>query len=281
AAEGRILPHETTVVEREERLAAYLDHVGAASSPVVVATRFPTELRRLVAEATAATPTVSVRSADGVRQTVWAPPAALRERIVAALGEVERAYLVDGHHRIAAAMRVAAADPSRRRFLAAVFPLDELRNLAHHRALLSLGSSRSDELVAELERRFDAVGVDDVGAAVPGRPGEVGVVTRAGMCRFALPTGTGTDPERLARAVLADVVGIEDERTDPRVVHVPGVVAPDELAAAVAEGRLAAVFLLHPLPLEAFVEAAEAGRRLPPKSTWFSPKPRSGLFLAD
>ncbi|HHC07957.1 MAG TPA: DUF1015 family protein, partial [Actinobacteria bacterium] len=152
AAEGRILPHETTVVEREERLAAYLDHVGAASSPVVVAARFPAELGRLVAEATDATPAVSARAADGVRQTVWAPPAELRERIVAALGEVERAYLVDGHHRIAAATRVAAADPSRRRFLAAVFPLDELRNLAHHRALRSLGSSRPDELVAELER---------------------------------------------------------------------------------------------------------------------------------
>jgi uncharacterized protein (DUF1015 family) len=221
----------------------------------------------------------------------------VERRLVEAFAGIDRLYVADGHHRSAAAVRLAA----KRRglpagetgdvdgFLAVVFPAADLTVLPYYRIVTDLATPDGsnlppDELVARLGEGFDVWPAS--GPVQPDDRLTVGLRTPAGWFRLHLrgPVPLEGSIEGLAVSllqdrVLAPVLGITDPRRDPRLDFVGGPEGLDALDEAVASGRAAAAFALAPTPLADLVTVSDRGEVMPPKSTWFFPKPASGLLI--
>ncbi|CAN5248910.1 DUF1015 family protein [soil metagenome] len=257
---GAIRPHEATRPGRVDDLIDYLETVGSGSSPVGLAYRRDPAIDLAIARITARQPAIDVTFEDGDRQRVWR--ASQDEELMAALAEIDSAYIIDGHHRVAATV-ARGRDPSTPagRFLAVAFPADSLAVFPFH--------------------RWVDVPIDEIGAQ-PGplkpAPGQAVAVTKAGEWSFDLhPAADESDVSALARGMLA-ALGIADERTDPRLRFLPGFPDDEALRKLVAnEGGVG--FILAPGTIDEVLAVSDRGEFMPPKATFFSPKPRSGLFL--
>ena len=266
---GTIRPHEHTRPGRVADLSHYLESVGYGSSPVGLTYRRQPEIDAIVSLLTEHAPDLDVTLEDGDRNVAWIvenPEA--QDGLMAAFADVRAAYIIDGHHRVAATVqRDAEPDSPAGRFLAVAFPDDDLIVYPFHRwidgELMRPGPPPEESGPTSLE---------------PG-PGEAVVVTRAGEWAIDLGTGPGEeDVSALARTVLGPRMGVVDERTDPRLAFVPGFPDASGLRAMVA-GRGGVGFILHPATVEAVMAVSDSGGAMPPKATFFAPKPRSGLFL--
>jgi len=289
AVEGRVRPHETTRVEKEDRMARHLSVVKATSSPVALTHRPDRRISGLISAVVERRPALDMTATEeGLRQRVWkvegpGEVAALRE----AFAGVPIAYVTDGHHRIAAATRLARVDPGRGRFLAVFFPAGELRIIAFHRVLRDLGDHTPAAVEEGLRRRFRVEEAPTPDAALPRRHGELGILLPGRRLRIVdlVPPGAAPldawDVVALQHRVLEPVFGVADPRTDPRLDYVPGVEPVERIAARVEAGAIHAAFLVHPMTVEDMMAASDRGLTLPPKSTWFAPKPRSGVFLME
>jgi uncharacterized protein (DUF1015 family) len=283
---GRILPHEHTQADREEQLATHLQATGVMSNPVGLAHPADDRLRALRLQATAGTPRMRF-TAGGVEHTIWTTEdPELVADIQSAARALDRLYITDGHHRFAAAARVAARSAARGNpdapdqwVLAALFPADELRILPFHRAVLRPHGVPSDELLASLA---DHVTV----RALPG-PMEPERVHRYVAYLdgrwYGLSTITDTDGPLdsldvavLQDQILAPVFGVTQPRIDPRLRYVAG--GPAELRTR-CDHEHAVGFVVRATTMDQLMAVADAGLVMPPKSTRFDPKPRAGLFL--
>ena len=287
--EGGVRAHEHTRVVKEAELARHLAHLGMHSSPVGLGYRAHADIDELVLRLTQATADLDFVTSDGLIQQVWAitDPDDVGG-LQAAFASVASTYIIDGHHRVAAASRIDGGGS----FLAALIPDHELRLLAYHRMV-------AGPLPEDLSRRLGRLGSHYRVVANPEGPqrrrtagppaseggGSVPLLAfdlyAAGRWYALLRQGPRDD--RLAAAVadeelLGPLFDIVDPRRDPRLAYVAGQREPDEIAAlAQAEGGAA---LLLPAPSVADVfEQVDRGQTLPPKSTWFEPKLRSGIFV--
>jgi uncharacterized protein (DUF1015 family) len=255
-----VKPHEATRPDRVADLADYLTTVGYGSSPVGLAYRRHRGVDSSIARISSREPDLDVTLDDGDRFRVWR--AAQDQELMEALSEVGTAYIIDGHHRVAATVeRGEDPDYPSGRFLAVAFPSDSLRVYPFH--------------------RWADVPIDEIGAQ-PGplgaEPGRAVAVTRAGEWTIDLGTRTGeADVSALARGILTDL-GVVDERTDPRLRFLPGYPDDHRLRELVAD-QGGVGFLLAAGSVAEIIAASDRGEFMPPKATFFSPKPRSGLFL--
>jgi uncharacterized protein (DUF1015 family) len=266
---GLIRPHEHTRPRRVADLSDYLRSVGYGSSPVGLTYRRQPEIDAIVSLLTEHEPDLDVTFEDGDRNTVWVVENhEARDGLMAAFADVPAAYIIDGHHRVAATVQ-RDADPHSpaSRFLAVAFPDDDLMVYPFHRWI-----------DGDLPGPGPAGGTAEAVVLDP-RPGQAVVVTRAGEWIIDLDTGPGEeDVSALARTVLGPRLGVADERTDPRIAFVPGFPDATGLRATVAR-RGGVGFILHPASVEAVMAVSDGGGSMPPKATFFAPKPRSGLFL--
>ncbi len=285
--EGWVKVHELTRRGQEDRLVEYMQVVRANFLPLFLVHRPVAAVDEAVAEAVAAPPLVDLDAGDELRITVWVvdDPAAVA-RMREALALVDELYVADGHHRAAAASRFAAAqraaypdagdDEPWQRVLAVLFPSNQLRIHAYHRCVADLGGATPDGLVA-------ALGAVEVGDGLPRAPGEVGMRLEGRWYRVALPESSGPgvaglDVELLQEHVLGPLLGVDDPRTDPRLEFVPGTRGVEELE-RLCERGYAVAFALHPIGVDELLAVADRGEVMPPKSTWFAPKLRSGLVV--
>ena len=285
-----IKKHERTRPDKEDDRVQHVLATRTHAEPVLLAYRGRPEIDALVARDTAAPPLYDFTAADGVRHTVWraGDPAAL----AAAFAPVPALYVADGHHRCAAASRAAAelrsrgaGDGEHEHFLAVVFPADQLAILPYNRVVHDLAGQTPEQLLARLR---------EVAEVRPGGP------RPAGRGRFAMylagdwfevvaPAGRLADPDPVASLdaailqalVLEPLLGIADPRTSERIEFVGGIRGSDELARRVERRGGGVAFALHPVGLDQLMAVADAGGVLPPKSTWFEPKLRSGLAVHE
>jgi len=284
-AAGRILRHEHTRPEKVEDRVRLNAAIGAHPGPVFLCHRPDARIRGLLAEIAAAPPAVEFPAADGVEHALWVVAGARdRERLESALAALPAAYIADGHHRAEAASRLAAARGGA--FLAGLFSADELRVLGYHRVVRDLGGLDQDEFLRRVAGAFEIAAVRP--GPIPGGPGRFGMYLAGGwrelIPRDGHPGGSGDPVERLDVSVLSDrllgpVLGIRDLRTDRRIDFVGGGKGAAALESAVQEGRAAIAFALHPTSVDDVMSVADAGRVMPPKSTWFEPKLRSGMVV--
>jgi uncharacterized protein (DUF1015 family) len=284
--EGRVLPHEAVRDEKAERFTAHLRTVRAASTPALITHRGSDRLDRLARRIShGADPLIAVAAPDGSHHRVWVSrdPEHIME-LAEGGEELGNLYVADGHHRIAAAARVAAErGRGGRSILGLLIPPGELTLRPFHRTVELEGRS-PDDVIGAIGKgsTVEEVSSDD---ARPEQPGEFGMhlggswyrVRPAGGERADDPVGR-LDAMALQEEVLAPVLGVDDPTTDPRLEFVPDPEGLAELERRCADGN-AVAFVLHPAPIDAVMDVAEARRTMPPKSTWFQPKLPSGLFL--
>jgi uncharacterized protein (DUF1015 family) len=260
----RVLRHEKTRVKREEEILRYLETVGFECLPVSLTYRSTPDIARAVAEATVQAPIVDLTLSDGSHHLVWPVMGKAAHELTAMFDEVDRSYITDGHHRTAAAKRHSGADGGA--FLAVAFPDDDVHVFPYHRwidADLPAGHGLNMAPAEELSPPA----------------GYATVLTAEGSWLLYLDPQAGEDDTlALARVVFRDVFGVADTRTDPRLKFVPGsegVGAVEELVARKGGTGL----ILHGTTIERIMKVADEGGVMPAKSTWFEPKPRSGIFI--
>ncbi len=288
--DGQIKRHELTRADKEDDRTRHIDALNANDEPVFLTYRAQTTLDTLVEELTAVEPEVDFESDDGVRHTLWRAVGQNAARLASALAGVGTLYIADGHHRSAAAARVqelrrAQGRPGgdSERFLVVAFPHDQMQILPYHRVVRDLGGLDAETFVASVQERFDVTPAD---RAEPEGRHAFGMYLGGRWWRLRARPGSwrktptaSLDVAILQENLLRPILGIEDPRRDPRIGFVGGIRGTAELAARVDRGEDRVAFALWPTSLEELMAISDAGDVMPPKSTWFEPKLRSGLFL--
>jgi uncharacterized protein (DUF1015 family) len=287
-----IRKHEKTRPDKEDDRTRHVLTLRANAEPVFLTYRGRPEIEALTAPLLATPPLYDFTAPDGVRHTAWriTDPGPFLE----AFRGVPHAYVADGHHRSASAWRAGRelrnapvqhrGDGEYNWFLAVLFPAEQLRILPYNRVVRDLGNLEPSDVLARLSRLGHLVPTDE---PAPTRPASFGIFVKNAWYRLDLDEATidRTDPigsldvSLLQERVLGPILGIGDPRTDKRIDFVGGIRGTAELERRVRSGEMAIAFSLYPTTLDQLMAVSDTGQIMPPKSTWFEPKLRSGLFV--
>jgi len=291
---GRILKHELTRPEKEDDRVRQIDALNAQTGPVFLTYRHVPAVDGIVRQAIAGDPEVDVTADDGVRHSLWVVRNQDQlQAISAAFEAMDRLYIADGHHRSAAASRVAAmrrkANPAHtgeeayNYFLSVIFPDDQMQIMDYNRVVRDLNGLTGEEFLARIGHGFDVT--PSASPAKPSGRGEFGMYLNGHWYRLRIhdsriPAGDPVarlDVSLLAANLIDPILGISDPRRDKRIDFVGGIRGLGELERRVASGEMAVAFALFPTSMEELMGVSEAGQIMPPKSTWFEPKLADGL----
>jgi len=291
---GRIKKHEFTRPAKEDDRVRQIDALSAQTGPVFLVYRANAVVDGILADVARAAPDMDVMADDGVRHSLWVIRDAGRiERVSAAFGTMDSLYVADGHHRSAAASRVAVSrkaanpvhtgDEAYNYFLSVIFPHNQMQILPYNRVIRDLNGMGVNAFLAGVAGSFDLELADE--AVQPDRAGCFGMYLAGSW--YALTIRSELIPEsdpvaRLDVSLLADnliepLLGISDPRTDARIDFVGGIRGLAELEKRVDSGEMAVAFSLFPTAMEALMAVADSGEVMPPKSTWFEPKLADGV----
>ena len=285
---NRIRKHEFTRPDKEDDRVRQVEALSAQTGPVLLAYPDSPDADALIAGWTTAHDPVADVTSDGVRHTLWLiDDAATIAALSATFDAMPNLYIADGHHRSAAASRVAASRRGQSAgagyFLSVIFPAHQMRIMDYNRVVRDLNGLSVADFLAEVGQRF---AVSAAGSAVhPEKPGVVGMYLAGNWYRLEIdpnliPAG---DPVRrldvslLSDHLLAPVLGIGDLRRDKRIDFVGGIRGLSELERRVASGEMAVAFAMHATQMSDLMAVADSGQVMPPKSTWFEPKLADGL----
>ena len=291
-----IRKHELTRKDKEDDRTRHVLSTNAQTGPIFLTYRARPELDALVQSVCAGGPVYDFDADDGVHHAVWTiQDAGICSRIAGLFREIPALYVADGHHRSAAAARAAAqrrmANPHHtgteeyNYFLAVIFPHNQLHILDYNRTVRDLNGMRPDEFMERVRENFDIL--ESISEVAPERKGSFGLYIKGNWytlnAKKHLRTPTdpvdGLDVSILQNHILKPLLGIEDPRTDKRIDFVGGIRGLAELRRRVDSGMMAVAFSLHPTSIEELLAIADAGKIMPPKSTWFEPKLRDGLLI--
>ena len=291
---NRIRKHEFTQPDKENDRVRQIEALNAQTGPVLLAYPDAPEIDDILARCSAGAPDADATADDGIRHTLWVVrDAEVQARLTLAFDALPALYIADGHHRSAAASRVAAArrsaDPRHtgeenyNYFLTVIFPYRQLQILAYNRVVADLNGMDAGAFLARLRENF-AVEKNPAPAKLA-NPAEFGLYFAGQWYRLALhreliPVGDPVarlDVSLLSDRLLGPVLGITDLRGDNRIEYVGGIRGLAELERRVNSGEMAAAFALHPTRMEDLMAVAETGEVMPTKSTWFEPKLADGL----
>ena len=284
---NRIRRHEFTRPDKEDDRVRQIEALGAQTGPVLLAYRSRPEVDALLESITAAVPDYELVADDGIGHSLWVVrDSGQLDAISAAFDAMDALYIADGHHRSAAASRVAAAraaaSDSAGYFLAVIFPHSQMQILDYNRVIRDLNGMTPEVYLAGLVKRFTVTPVDS--ACRPQRPGEFGMYLGGQWyCLQIRPERIPDDPvgrldvSLLAENLLEPLLGITDPRRDRRIDFVGGIRGLAELERRVDSGGMQVAFALYPTRMEDLMAVADAGSVMPPKSTWFEPKLADGL----
>jgi uncharacterized protein (DUF1015 family) len=284
-----IKKHEKTRKDKEDDRTRLIDTIGANTGPVFLTYRDEAAVTALVNAKTQEKPLHDFTAPDGIQHTVWR--VAGGEEWIKAFGKVPVTYIADGHHRAASAARVARLRRERNPkhtgledynwFLCVLFPASELKILPYNRIVLDLNGRTPADFLAQVKEKF---GLTENAAPTPTAVGDVSMYFGGKWYGLKCRAASNADPvSRLDVSVLQDkllapLLGIDDPRTSKRVDFVGGIRGTAELTKRVdADGGVA--FSMYPTTVAQLMEIADAGQIMPPKSTWFEPKLRSGFFI--
>ena len=283
---GIIKKHELTRPAKEDDRVRHIEALESQTGPVFLAYRAQAAIDEYVAKKTTGYPEVDFTAADGVQHSSWsiadADDIAFIESQFAA---IDALYIADGHHRSAAASRVNAARSGAGNsgtFLSVIFPHDQIQVLPYNRAVHDLNGHTPEDFLKALDEVFEIEASDgqcmasrEIGLYLEGK--WHGLTFRETHRQADSAAGT-LDVALLQDHVLSPLLGIEDPRTSSRIDFVGGIRGTAELERLVQEGRADCAFSLYPTSVSELMAIADAGELMPPKSTWFEPKLRDGMF---
>jgi uncharacterized protein (DUF1015 family) len=283
-----IKKHEKTRADKEDDRVRHIDALSAHDEPVFLTYRAAAEIDAAIEEVKKAVPEYDLVTADGVSHRLWVVPAASGAAIARLFRSVPALYVADGHHRSAAASRVHAARRGRPgehgSFLAVVFPHDQMQILAYNRLVRDRQRRSPEALLAALRQVMD---LEPAATPAPEASLSFGAYLGGRWWRARVRPGSFDSRDPVASLdcsiaqdqLLAPLFGIEDPRTSKDVDFVGGIRGAGELERRVKEEGWSLALHLFPTRIEQLLAVSDAGKLMPPKSTWFEPKLRSGLFV--
>jgi uncharacterized protein (DUF1015 family) len=284
--------HEKTRRDKEDDRTRHVKMLKANTGPVFLAYRDVAVIDGIVAAVERQKPLYDFVAPDGIAHTVWRVDGEQAAKLVAEFGKVPLCYIADGHHRAAAAARagielrganaVHTGEEEYNWFLAVLFPAGQLQILPYNRLVADLKGMTESTFLDAVRKKFS------VSAGSPARPPAAHHVSMYlggkwyGLS-WKIPKGadpvSALDVSYLQENLLAPLLGIKDPRTDKRIEFVGGIRGTEELQKKVDSGKAAVAFSMYPVAVEQVMAIADAGSIMPPKSTWFEPKLRSGLLI--
>jgi len=291
---NRIRKHEHTQTDKENDRVRQIEALNAQTGPVLLAYPSAQEIDDILARCSAGAPEADATGDDGIRHSLWGVrDTAVQAHLTRTFDALRALYIADGHHRSAAASRVAAArraanarhtgEESYNYFLVVIFPHHQTRILAYNRVVADLNGMDAGTFLARVREYFS---VEAAPAPVaPAKRAEFGLYLagkwyRLELRRERIPVDDPVarlDASLLADHLLGPVLGIRDLRRDKRIDYVGGSRGLPELEKRVNSGEMAAAFALYPTSMEDLMAVAEAGQVMPTKSTWFAPKLADGM----
>jgi uncharacterized protein (DUF1015 family) len=291
---NRIRKHEFTQPQKEDDRVRQITALNAQTGPVLLAYKSSNAVKSILDDVTCSAPVYDLVADDGIGHTVWIIDDQVQiDKLTTAIDAMEALYIADGHHRSAAASRVAAArraenpgqanDADSDYFLCVAFPDDETQILAYNRVIKDLNGYQVDELLQKIGETFRITNTDH--PARPERPAQFGMYLDGRWYRLDIPAEliptddpvASLDISLLQQHLIGPLLGIEDQRTDKRIDFVGGIRGLEELEHRVDSGEMQVAFALYPTSMEALMAVADANRVMPTKSTWFEPKLADGL----
>lgn len=296
---GVVKKHENTRADKEEDRIRHVDACNAQTGPIFLAYRAHPAVCDVIGRTKRETPVYDFTGEDQVRHRVWVISGADDIRALrGAFGEIGQIYIADGHHRAASAVKVGLKRRGQHPdydgteefnyFLSVLFADEELMIMDYNRVVKDLGGLTPEEFLAEVQTVFQVRRVSRENRR-PAKKGDFSMYLGGEwyLCsvrnkdRSADPV-KGLDVSLLQELLLAPVLGITDPKTDARIDFVGGIRGLDELERRCgAAGDCVCAFAMYPTGIQELFAVADAGLLMPPKSTWFEPKLRSGLFIHE
>lgn len=294
--EGKIKKHELTRTAKENDRVKHVETLEANAEPVFFSYRGQKEIDQIVNSVVESEPVYDFVADDGIRHELWiCDNFSLNEQLSARFQKLDALYVADGHHRTAAAARVGQrlkdANPSHTGeeeynfFMAVLFPDDQLKIYDYNRVVKDLNGLKEESFLEKLSEQFD-IQKDDFSKVKPSAIREFAMYLPGQWYRLTpKKTERSEDPVAdldvtlLSDLILEHILNIGDLRKSNRIDFVGGIRGLSELSRRVDSGEMAAAFALYPVSMEQLLSIADAGEIMPPKTTWFEPKLRSGLFV--
>jgi uncharacterized protein (DUF1015 family) len=295
---GKIKKHELTTQNKEKDRTRHVDVVNAQTGPVFITYRYRAKLDEIVNQALAGNLEYNFTADDGVIHKVWVVdnPKQIQD-IKNEFLSIDALYIADGHHRAAAAANVARKRRNKDNaagsinesdmVLAVLFPHDQLKVMDYNRAVKDLNGLTPGKYLEKITSRFTVN--KNFAAKSPQQMHDFGMylggewyqlIAKKGIYNKSDPVAS-LDASILQEQLLAPVLGIKDPRTDDRIKFIGGIRGMAELEKLVDKDGFTVAFSLYPTTVEQIMKVSDAGAIMPPKSTWFEPKIRSGIFIHD
>ncbi|WP_448376913.1 DUF1015 domain-containing protein [Fervidobacterium sp.] len=294
--ENKIKKHELTRKDKEDERALHVKVVKAHTGPVFLMYKSKPEVDSLIMKHTNGAPDYDFTDETGVRHIVWV----LKDdneiqQIVEAFKEIDAFYIADGHHRAAAAVRAAidfrnenpnySKEEEFNYFLAAIFPHSQLKILDYNRVVKDLNGMSEEEFFKKVSEKFNVTPIS--GTYKPEGKHSIGMYISGRWYKLEPKLGTydendviaSLDVSILQNNLLAPILGIENPRTDKRIDFVGGILGIEELIRLVDSGAFKVAFAMYPTSIDDLLKVSDEGKIMPPKSTWFEPKLKSGIVV--
>ena len=296
--EGKIKKHELTRVAKEEDRVKHVDTLNANAEPVFFSYRANQEIDSMLKNLVLEKPVYDFVAADQIRHELWIiDNASLVSKLEKLFSDIPYLYVADGHHRTAAAARIGerrkkqnpdhTGDEEYNLFLAVLFSDQELEIFDYNRVIKDLNGLSPTEFIEKISGNFSLLQKSEK-AIRPLQKGDFSVYLDKNWYLFSpLSREFENDPVKnldvsyLSDYIFEPILGISDQRTDDRIDFVGGIRGLEELAKRVDSGDMAVAFALFPVSMDELLNVADEGKIMPPKSTWFEPKLRSGLFVHE
>ena len=294
--ENRIKKHELTRADKELDRIRHVDTCSAQTGPIFLAYKESETLDQVIERETENVPLYDFVADDGIRHTVWKSSSLETDQVIqSAFAKLDALYIADGHHRAASAVKAGLkrreqgydGNEEFNYFLSVIFPAKSLKIFDYNRLLKDLGGRTEKEFLQAVAENLGEVKEETEN--IPYRPSEMHTIGlyigekwysvrfHEKICQAKEPSKR-LDCDILQKAFLAPVLGIQDPRTDKRVDFVGGIRGLKYLEDR-CKTDMAAAISMHPVTMEELISVADAGEIMPPKSTWFEPKLRSGIFI--
>lgn len=295
---GKIKKHELTRADKEQDRIRHVDTCNANTGPIFLTYKAKAEIDKIVSEKTKTEPIYDFVADDGIRHTVWLID---EESTIKALEDsfkaVDSLYIADGHHRNASAVKVALKrreeNPNYDKnaefnyYLSVIFPDNQLHIMDYNRVVKDLNGLSKEEFLAKVKEKFDITVYEGNGCYRPENMHSFGLyldkkwyklTAKAEIIDEKDPVGS-LDVSILQNELLHPILNINDPRTDKRIDFVGGIRGLEELEKRVDSGEMTLAFSMYPTSMKQLMDIADADKIMPPKSTWFEPKLRSGIFV--
>ena len=293
--EGKIKKHELTRQDKEQDRIKHVDTLNANTGPIFLTYRTVDKISEIISSEKKKTPVYDFVAEDNITHKAWIiDNEDVSASLIRLFEDVDYLYIADGHHRNASAAKVGlkrrqenpnyTGNEEFNYYLAVLFPADELKIFDYNRVVKDLNGLTDEEFMSKLSEKFDICECEK--QAKPEKQYDIGMYMNKKWYMLSAKREIifddavkGLDVTILQDNVLTSILGIKDIRTDKRIDFVGGIRGLKELEKRVDSGEMKVAFAMYPTSVEQLMAIADKNEIMPPKSTWFEPKLRSGLFI--